>query len=236
MNIHLTGSLTEKLASKTYPGRGIVLGMLPDGKTSVAAYFIMGRSVNSRNRVFMEEPDGIRTEAFDPSKLSDPSLIIYHPVRQLGRSLIVTNGDQTDTIRDFMERGETLEQALRTREFEPDGPNWTPRISGLVQSDGSYKLSILKSADPEGGACTRHFFEYPALKGVGHFLHTYETNGDPIPTFFGEPERVALDGDIDTFTASVWDNLNEDNKISLFVRFTNVETGEFQQRILNKNQ
>ena len=236
MNIHLTGSLTEKLSSNTYPGRGIVLGMLPDGKTSVAAYFIMGRSVNSRNRVFMEEPDGIRTEAFDPSKLSDPSLIIYHPVRQLGRSLIVTNGDQTDTIRDFMERGETLEQALRTREFEPDGPNWTPRISGLVQSDGCYKLSILKSADPEGSACTRHFFEYPALKGVGHFLHTYETNGDPIPTFFGEPERVALDGDIDTFTASVWDNLNEDNKISLFVRFTNVETGEFQQRILNKNQ
>lgn len=236
MNIHLTGSLTEKLASNTYPGRGIVLGMLPDGKTSVAAYFIMGRSVNSRNRVFMEEPDGIRTEAFDPSKLSDPSLIIYHPVRQLGRSLIVTNGDQTDTIRDFMERGETLEQALRTREFEPDSPNWTPRISGLVQSDGSYKLSILKSADPEGSACTRHFFEYPALKGVGHFLHTYETNGDPIPTFFGEPERVALDGDIDTFTAAVWENLNEDNKISLFVRFTNVETGEFQQRILNKNQ
>ena len=236
MNIHLTGSLTEKLASNTYPGRGIVLGMLPDGKTSMAAYFIMGRSVNSRNRVFMEEPDGIRTEAFDPSKLSDPSLIIYHPVRQLGRSLIVTNGDQTDTIRDFMERGETLEQALRTREFEPDGPNWTPRISGLVQSDGSYKLSILKSADPEGSACTRHFFEYPALKGVGHFLHTYETNGDPIPTFFGEPERVALDGDIDTFTAAVWENLNEDNKISLFVRFTNVETGAYEQRILNKNQ
>ena len=236
MNIHLTGSLTEKLASNTYPGRGIVLGMLPDGKTSVAAYFIMGRSVNSRNRVFMEEPDGIRTEAFDPSKLSDPSLIIYHPVRQMGRSLIVTNGDQTDTIRDFMERGETLEQALRTREFEPDGPNWTPRISGLVQPDGSYKLSILKSADPEGSACTRHFFEYPALKGVGHFLHTYETNGDPIPTFFGEPERVALDGDIDTFTAAVWENLNEDNKISLFVRFTNVETGAYEQRILNKNQ
>ena len=236
MNIHLTGSLTEKLASNTYPGRGIVLGMLPDGKTSVAAYFIMGRSVNSRNRVFMEEPDGIRTEAFDPSKLFDPSLIIYHPVRQIGRSLIITNGDQTDTIRDFMERGETLEQALRTREFEPDGPNWTPRISGLVQPDGSYKLSILKSADPEGSACTRHFFEYPALKGVGHFLHTYETNGDPIPTFFGEPERVALDGDIDTFTAAVWENLNEDNKISLFVRFTNVETGAYEQRILNKNQ
>ena len=236
MNIHTNGSLTEKLASNTYPGRGIVLGMSADGKTSVAAYFIMGRSVNSRNRVYLEEADGIRTEAFDPSKLSDPSLIIYHPVRAIGRSLIVTNGDQTDTIRAFLERGETLEQALRTREFEPDGPNWTPRISGLVQPDGSYKLSILKSADPECSACVRHFFEYPALKGVGHFLHTYETNGDPIPTFFGEPERVVIDGDIDTFTANVWENLNEDNKISLFVRFTDVETGKFEQRILNKNQ
>ncbi|MBQ2782689.1 MAG: IMP cyclohydrolase [Oscillospiraceae bacterium] len=236
MNIHLTGSLEEKLASNPYPGRGIVLGMLPDGKTSVAAYFIMGRSVNSRNRVFIEEADGIRTEAFDPSKLSDPSLIIYHPVREMGRSLIVTNGDQTDTIRDFMERGETLEQALRTREFEPDGPNWTPRISGLLQADGSYKLSILKSADPEGSACTRHFFEYPALKGVGHFLHTYETNGDPIPTFFGEPERVAIDGNIDEFTNMIWNNLNEDNKISLYVRYYDTESGAYEQRILNKNQ
>ena len=236
MNIHTCGSLAEKLASNTYPGRGIVLGVLPDGKTSVAAYFIMGRSVNSRNRVFIEEADGIRTEAYDPSKLSDPSLIIYHPVRELGRSLIVTNGDQTDTIRDFMERGETLEQALRTREFEPDGPNWTPRISGLVQPDGSYKLSILKSADPEGSACTRHFFEYPALKGVGHFLHTYETNGDPIPTFFGEPERVSIDGNIDEFTDMIWNNLNEDNKISLYVRYYDTESGAYEQRILNKNQ
>ena len=236
MNIHTCGSLSEKLASNTYPGRGIVLGVLPDGKTSVVAYFIMGRSVNSRNRVFMEEPDGIRTEAFDPSKLSDPSLIIYHPVREIGRSLIVTNGDQTDTIRDFMERGETLEQALRTREFEPDGPNWTPRISGLVQPDGNYKLSILKSADAEGTACTRHFFEYPALAGVGHFLHTYETNGDPIPTFFGEPERVAIDGNIDEFTDMLWNNLNEDNKISLFVRYYDTQSGAYEQRILNKNQ
>ena len=236
MNIHTCGSLSEKLASNTYPGRGIVLGVLSDGKTSVAAYFIMGRSVNSRNRVFIEENDGIRTEAFDPSKLSDPSLIIYHPVREIGRSLIVTNGDQTDTIRDFMERGETLEQALRTREFEPDGPNWTPRISGLVQPDGSYKLSILKSADAEGTACTRHFFEYPALAGVGHFLHTYETNGDPIPTFFGEPERVAIDGNIDEFTDMLWNNLNEDNKISLFVRYYDTQSGAYEQRILNKNQ
>ena len=196
----------------------------------------MGRSVNSRNRVFIEEPDGIRTEAFDPSKLSDPSLIIYHPVRELGRSLIVTNGDQTDTIREYLERGETLEQALRTREFEPDGPNWTPRISGLLCPDGSYKMSILKSADPEGSACVRNFYEYPALKGTGHFLHTYVCDGDPIPTFTGEPERVAIGGDIDGFTAALWDNLNEDNKISLFVRYTDIKTGENQQRILNKNR
>ena len=236
MNVYEIKSMAERLDGNTYPGRGIVLGITPDGTKAVAAYFIMGRSVNSRNRVFIEESDGIRTEAFDPSKLSDPSLIIYHPVREIGRSLIVTNGDQTDTIRDFMERGETLEQALRTREFEPDGPNWTPRISGLVQPDGSYKLSILKSADAEGTACTRHFFEYPALAGVGHFLHTYETNGDPIPTFFGEPERVAIDGNIDEFTDMLWNNLNEDNKISLFVRYYDTESGAYEQRILNKNQ
>ena len=232
----MDGSLPEKLASNPYPGRGIVLGMSADGKTSVAAYFIMGRSVNSRNRVFLEEPDGIRTEAFDPSKLADPSLIIYHPVRELGRSLIVTNGDQTDTIRDFLEQGLSMEQALRTREFEPDGPNWTPRISGLVCADGSYKLSILKSADSAGSACTRQFFEYPALPGLGHFLHTYVTDGNPIPTFQGEPERVAIAGDIDAFTAQLWENLNEDNKISLFVRFTDLETREYQQRIVNKQQ
>ena len=232
----MDGSLPEKLASNPYPGRGIVLGMSADGKTSVAAYFIMGRSVNSRNRVFLEEPDGIRTEAFDPSKLADPSLIIYHPVRELGRSLIVTNGDQTDTIRDFLEQGLSMEQALRTREFEPDGPNWTPRISGLVCADGSYKLSILKSADSAGSACTRQFFEYPALPGLGHFLHTYVTDGNPIPTFQGEPERVAIAGDIDAFTAQLWENLNEDNKISLFVRFTDLETREYQQRIVNKHQ
>ena len=196
----------------------------------------MGRSVNSRNRVFVEEPDGIRTEAFDPSKLSDPSLIIYHPVRELGRSLIVTNGDQTDTIREYLERGETMEQALRTRQFEPDGPNWTPRISGLLCPDGSFKMSILKSADPEGSACARIFFEYPAIKGQGRFLHTYVCDGSPIPTFTGEPERVAISGDIDEFTAMLWDNLNEDNKISLFVRYTNLKTGETQQRILNKNR
>ena len=236
MNVYETYDIAALLKGNTYPGSGIILGTSEDGETAVAAYFIMGRSVNSRNRVFVEEPDGIRTEAFDPSKLSDPSLIIYHPVRELGRSLIVTNGDQTDTIREYLERGETLEQALRTREFEPDGPNWTPRISGLLCPDGSFKMSILKSADPEGSACARIFFEYPAIKGQGRFLHTYVCDGNPIPTFTGEPERVAISGDIDEFTAMLWDSLNEDNKISLFVRYTNIKTGETQQRILNKNR
>ena len=236
MNVYETYDIAALLKGNTYPGRGIILGTSEDGDTAVAAYFIMGRSVNSRNRVFVEEPDGIRTEAFDPSKLSDLSLIIYHPVRELGRSLIVTNGDQTDTIREYLERGETLEQALRTREFEPDGPNWTPRISGLLCPDGSCKMSILKSADPEGSACARIFFEYPAIKGQGRFLHTYVCDGNPIPTFTGEPERVAISGDIDEFTALLWDNLNQDNKISLFVRYTNIKTGETQQRILNKNR
>ena len=235
MNVYAIGSLAEKLSANTYPGRGIVLGLTPDGTQSVAAYFIMGRSVNSRNRVFVEEPDGIRTEAFDPSKLSDPSLIIYHPVRQVGNSLIVTNGDQTDTVRDFITEGKPFAQALRTREFEPDGPNWTPRISGLVSENGDYKLSILKSADADGTACARQTFEYPALPGLGHFLHTYVCDGDPIPTFQGEPERVALWDDLDAFTDMLWGSLNPDNKISLFVRYTNLETRAVRQRILNKH-
>ena len=237
MNIYEIGSMAEKLASNAYPGRGIVLGITPDGKKSVAAYFIMGRSVNSRNRVFIEEADGIRTEAHDPSLMQDPSLIIYHPVREIARSLIVTNGDQTDTIRDGMERGETFEAALRTRCFEDDGPNWTPRISGLLSGDGSYKMSILKAADPEGNACARYFWEYPATAGLGHFLHTYVCDGNPvIPTFQGEPERVAIGEDIDDFTEMLWENLNEDNKISLFVRYTDIATGDYEQRIINKHQ
>ena len=201
----------------------------------MVAYFIMGRSENSRNRVFIQEPDGIRTEAFDPAKLADPSLIIYHPVRQLGRGLIVTNGDQTDTIRDFLEKGLTFEQALRTREFEPDGPNWTPRISGLLSPDGSYKMSILKSADAEGSACARYTYEYPGITRVGHFLHTYVTDGSPIPTFQGEPERVAITGTMAEFADLVWNNLNEANKISLYVRFTDLATGEYEEIIRNKN-
>ena len=236
MDIYAVNDLTELLRSNPYPGRGIVLGQTPDGKHAVTAYFIMGRSANSRNRIFVEEPDGIRTEAYDPSKLEDPSLIIYHPVRQFGRGLIVTTGDHTDTIRDYLKKGLPMEQALRTREFEPDGPNWTPRISGLLSPDGSYKLSILKSADAEGSACVRQTFEYPALPGVGHFLHTYVTDGNPIPTFQGEPERVAITGDIDTFAAALWESLNEANKISLFVRFTDLASNTFTQRIYNKHQ
>ena len=237
MNVYEIGSMAEKLATNTYPGRGIVLGITPDGKKAVAAYFIMGRSVNSRNRIFALEPDGIRTEAHDPALMKDPHLIIYHPVREAGCGLIVTNGDQTDTIWEYLARGESWEAALRTRMFEDDGPNWTPRISGLQAGDGSYKMSILKSADAEGTACARFFYEYPAIAGLGHFIHTYVCDGNPvIPTFQGEPERVAIDADIDAFTEMLWNNLNENNKISLFVRYTDIASGEYQQRIINKHQ
>ncbi|MBR5791995.1 MAG: IMP cyclohydrolase [Ruminiclostridium sp.] len=236
MNIYENLDLAALLAGNPYPGRGIVIGKTPDGAKSVVAYFIMGRSENSRNRVFIPEADGIRTEAHDPAKLADPSLIIYHPVRQVGRGLIVTNGDQTDTVREFLEKGLSFEASLRTREFEPDGPNWTPRISGLLSPDGSYKMSILKSADAEGSACARYFYEYPGLAGVGHFIHTYVTDGNPIPTFQGEPERIAIGGDMEEFTQMIWNNLNENNKISLYVRFTDLETGAYEETIINKNQ
>lgn len=237
MNVYEIGSMGEKLSTNAYPGRGIVLGITPDGQYAVAAYFIMGRSLNSRNRVFALEPDGIRTQAHDPSLMKDPHLIIYHPVRQLGSGLIVTNGDQTDTICEYLARGESWEAALRTRTFEDDGPNWTPRISGLQAGDGSYKLSILKAADPQGSRCARFFWEYPAIPGLGHFLHTYVCDGNPvIPTFQGEPERVAIPQDLNAFTEELWNNLNENNRISLFVRYTDVKTGAYQQRILNKHQ
>ena len=236
MNVYEIGSFAEKLSTNAYPGRGIMLGVTPDGTKSVAAYFIMGRSVNSRNRVFVKEPDGIRTEAHDPSLMKDPHLIIYHPVREAGCGLIVTNGDQTDTIWEYLARGESWETALRTRMFEDDGPNWTPRISGLLAGDGSYKLSILKAADPEGNGCARFFYEYPATAGLGHFLHTYVCDGNPvIPTFQGEPERVATENDIDVFTDAVWNALNEQNKISLYVRYTDFKTGEAEDRMINKN-
>ena len=236
MNVYEVATMAEKLKDNTYPGRGIVLGVTPDSKKAVAAYFIMGRSVNSRNRVFALESDGIRTEAFDPSLMKDPHLIIYHPVREAGCGLIVTNGDQTDTIWEYTAKGESWEAVLRTRCFEDDGPNWTPRISGLQAGDGSYKMSILKSNDPEGTDCARFFYEYPAKAGLGHFLHTYVCDGNPvIPTFQGEPERVSIPQDIEAFTTELWENLNEDNKISLFVRYTDLTTGETEQKILNKH-
>ena len=237
MNVYEIKSMAERLDGNTYPGRGIVLGVTADGKKAVAAYFIMGRSVNSRNRVFIQEPDGIRTEAHDPALMKDPHLIIYHPVREIGNGLIVTNGDQTDTIWEYLAKGESWEAALRTRQFEDDGPNWTPRISGIQANDGSYKMSILKAADAEGSACARFFYEYPAIAGLGHFIHTYVCDGNPvIPTFQGEPERVAMDNDMDAFAGMLWKNLNPDNKISLFVRYTDLKTGAYEQKIFNKHE
>lgn len=225
------------LEKNSYPGRGIIVGKSADGNKSVVAYFIMGRSTNSRNRVFEATADGIRTRAFDESKMEDPSLIIYHPVRALGRGLIVTNGDQTDTIREYLEKGMSFEQSLRTREFEPDSPNWTPRISALLSPDGSYKMSILKSADAEGTACVRNTFEYPGIAGKAHYIHTYKCDGDPIPSFEGEPEALVLDNctDIDAFANSLWAELDADNKVSLYVCFRNNESGEESIRIINKN-
>ena len=237
MNVYESKTMADRLAGNSYPGRGIVLGVTEDGTRAVAAYFIMGRSVNSRNRVFVLEPDGIRTEAHDPALMKDPHLIIYHPVRRIGKGLIVTNGDQTDTVWNYLAKGESWEAALRTRQFEDDGPNWTPRISGLQAGDGSYKMSILKAADAEGTACTRFFWEYPAIPGVGHFLHTYVCDGNPvIPTFQGEPERVSIPNDMEAFARELWENLDEANKISLFVRYTDLTTGAYEQKIINKHQ
>ncbi len=233
-------SLAAQLRDNAYPGRGIVIGKSPDGTKAVTAYFIMGRSENSRNRVFVEDREGIRTQAFDPAKLSDPSLIIYAPVRVLGNKTIVTNGDQTDTIYELMDKQQSFEQALRTREFEPDAPNYTPRISGIMHiENGSYNyaMSILKSSNGNPEACNRYTFAYSnPVAGEGHFIHTYKNDGNPLPSFEGEPKLVKIDGDIDTFTDMVWSNLNEDNKVSLFVRFIDIATGTYETRIVNKNQ
>lgn len=229
-------NIAEELSSNSYPGRGIVLGKTPDGKKAVIAYFIMGRSENSRNRIFEEnDRGGIRTKAFDESKMVDPSLIIYNPVLKLDGKTIVTNGDQTDTIYDLMKEGKCYRHALLTREFEPDEPNYTPRISGVVKPDGDYVLSILKSnmGKPQ---CLRFFFEYPAEAGLGHFIHTYKCDGNPIPSFEGEPTPVAVEtNDIEEWTKVIWNHLNEDNKVSLFTRFIHLETGEEETRIINKN-
>ncbi|WP_209343675.1 IMP cyclohydrolase [Flavonifractor sp. AGMB03687] len=233
-----TLDLTELLRSNPYPGRGIVLGRSADDTKAVIAYFIMGRSENSRNRVFVETPDGIRTQAFDPSKMTDPSLIIYNPVRVFGASTIVTNGDQTDTIREGLAAGKTFSQALHTRTFEPDEPNYTPRISGLVKKEGDYVLSILKSADGDPASCRRYFFTYEKpLAGQGHFIHTYMGDGNPLPSFEGEPEQITITSETpQEFAQLIWSNLNKDNKVSLFVRYIDLMTGNWETVILNKHQ
>ncbi|MBC5788479.1 MULTISPECIES: IMP cyclohydrolase [Clostridiaceae] len=233
-------NLIKDLQENSYPGRGIVIGKTQDGTHAAIAYFIMGRSENSRNRVFVTEGDEMKTQAFDPAKLVDPSLIIYYPIRVHGNQTIVTNGDQTDTVAEFLKQGKTFEDALCTREFEPDAPNYTPRISGIVtveNGDMSYKMSILKSAYNDGSSCQRFFFEYSQpINGQGHFIHTYRCDGNPIPSFEGEPDQVEIPNDLDTFTETIWNNLNQDNKVSLFTRFIDLKTGEIQTRIVNKNK
>jgi hypothetical protein len=233
-------SLAAELSSTTYPGRGIVIGKTPDGKHAAIAYFIMGRSENSRNRIFVEEGEGIRTEAFDPSKLEDPSLIIYAPVRVLGNKTIVTNGDQTDTVYELMNKQYTFEQALRTREFEPDAPNYTPRISGVLNIEGgnyNYAMSILKSNNGNPDSCNRYTFAYEnPVAGEGHFIHTYMGDGNPLPSFEGEPTLIDIPNDMNEFADIVWNNLNEDNKVSLFIRYIDIETGKYETKIINKNK
>ena len=233
-------SIEQELKSNSYPGRGIIIGKSPDGKKAVTAYFIMGRSENSRNRVFVEDGEGIRTQAFDPSKLTDPSLIIYAPVRVLGNKTIVTNGDQTDTIYELMDKQMTFEQSLRTREFEPDGPNYTPRISGIMHiKDGNYNyaMSILKSNNGNPDACNRYTFAYEnPVAGEGHFIHTYQCDGNPLPSFEGEPKLVAIEDDMDAFADKLWNSLNADYKVALFVRYIDIATGNYTSKIINKNQ
>lgn len=233
-------SLEKELKENSYPGRGIVIGRSADGTKAVTAYFIMGRSENSRNRVFVEDGEGIRTQAFDPSKLTDPSLIIYAPVRVLGNKTIVTNGDQTDTIYEGMDKQLTFEQSLRCREFEPDAPNYTPRISGVMHVESgkySYAMSILKSSNGDPKACNRYTFAYEnAAAGEGRFIHTYQCDGDPLPSFEGEPKLVSIPDDMEAFTEMLWSSLNEENKVSLFVRYIDIATGTYETKIVNKNQ
>ncbi len=237
MDIYKINDIAELICDNPYVGRGIVLGKTEDGKQAVSAYFIMGRSKNSRNRVFTKRDGALFTEPFDPSLVEDPSLIIYAAVREHENHLVVTNGDQTDTVYEGLLAGKSFAEALTSREFEPDAPNFTPRISGMItfgKEDFTYEMSILKSADAVGSACARYTFSYPAIAGLGHFIHTYVTDGNPIPTFQGEPERVAIPSDIDAFTASLWGALNEDNKISLYVRYTDLASGKIAERLINK--
>lgn len=239
MDIYKINDIAELIKDNSYVGRGIVIGKTEDGSKACAAYFIMGRSANSRNRVFTEKNNEIFTEPFDASKVEDPSLIIYAAVRQFENNLIVTNGDQTDTIYDGIKSGKSFSDSLVCREFEPDAPNLTPRISGMLtfaDNDFTYQMSILKSIDAEGSDCARYTFSYPSKAGLGHFIHTYVCDGNPIPTFQGEPERVAIDSDIDTFTDKLWNALDKDNKISLYVRYVDLASGEAESRLINKNK
>lgn len=239
MNVYKIDFIEDLLESNAYPGRGIVIGKSEDAKCAVFAYFIMGRSENSRNRVFALRDGALYTEPHDYSKVSDPSLIIYSAVRSIDNKIIVTNGDQTDTIYDAIAAGGDMRSGLRTREFEPDAPNLTPRISGVLEFSGddfSYEMSILKSATPDGRACNRYFYEYSSIAGLGHFIHTYVADGNPLPTFLGEPERVLIPADIDAFTNGIWNSLNEENKISLYVKYIDLKTGEEQYRLINKNK
>ena len=239
MNIYEVNDIVKQVEGNSYVGRGIVIGKSADGKKACTAYFIMGRSANSRNRIFTEKNGEVFTEPFDVSKVEDPSLIIYAAIRKFENKLIVTNGDQTDTIYDFIKEGKGFREALNTREFEPDAPNFTPRISGMAtfrDGDFSYEMSILKSIDEKGSACARYTYDYPSIAGLGHFIHTYVCDGNPIPTFQGEPERVIIPDDIDEFTNALWNALDAENKISLYVRYTDLESGKEENRMINKNK
>lgn len=238
MNIYEIKTMGERIAGNPYVGRGIVIGKTQDGKKAATAYFIMGRSANSRNRIFTLKDGDVYTEPFDASKVEDPSLIIYAAVRAIENNLIVTNGDQTDTVYDFVKDGKSFKEALETREFEPDGPNFTPRISGMLtfsENNFKYQMSILKSIDETGSDCARYTYDYPSKAGLGHFIHTYITDGNPIPTFCGEPERVAIPNDIEEFASDIWNNLDEENKISLYVRYIDLEDGSISETLINKN-
>ena len=239
MNVYETPAISQVIKDNNYVGRGIVLGKTPDGKKAATAYFIMGRSENSRNRIFREEGDAVTIYPFDESKVEDPSLIIYSPVRVYENKMIVTNGEQTDTIYDGLAAGKCFRQSLKTREFEPDRPNWTPRISGMItfgEGDFTYEMSILKSGDAEGTCCSRFTYDYCALAGTGHLIHTYMGDGNPLPTFQGEPRRIAIPNDIDELKDEIWNNLNEDNKISIYLRYVDLETGEWESRMINKHE
>lgn len=237
MNVYKSDDISTLLKDNEYAGRGIVIGTSPDRKNAVCAYFIMGRSENSRNRVFVKTGETLKTEPFDISKVSDPSLIIYNAVRKTENSLIVTNGDQTDTVYNLMSEGKSFKEALETREFEPDAPNFTPRISGILYFENgfNYEMSILKSIDESGSDCCRYTYSYPSVAGLGHFIHTYNCNGDPLPTFTGEPHRISIKNNIEEFANEIWESLNGDNKISLYVRYTDIETGKYTDKIINKN-